>query len=59
MCLCAKLDIVGRALLQALHVKCLILFGTLKFHSPFQNFLREAPSELPAESELSRVTNNL
>ena len=36
---CAKLAIVGRALLQALHVKCLILFGTLKFHNPFQNFL--------------------
>ena len=35
MCRNARFDIVGRALLQALHAKCLTLFSTLKLHTPF------------------------
>lgn len=38
ICLQCKFSIVGKASLQALHTKCLILLGTRSCQRPFQNF---------------------
>ena len=56
ICLRCRFAIVGKASLQALHTKCLILFGTRSCQRHFQNFFWFSRLELPALGIESQYT---